>query len=324
VINTNGTFSYTPAKDYFGNDSFTYSACDVNGACDNAVVTLIINSVNDRPVAVYDVVVVNEDEVLNGDLLANASDTEGDAILFNETPVSNPAHGTLIIHSNGTFTYTPDADFNGLDSFYFEMCDANGGCTQSAIIVRTMSVNDVPLAMDDICYAQQNTSVTVNLLSNDEGLGDGGLKLSWVNPEHGTVVLVNDSTITYRPNPGFDGVEYFRYTICDSENECSEALVTINATGCDLIIPEGFSPNGDGVNDLFVMPDLNRFTKVSIEVFNRWGNVVYKVNKYENNWNGESNVGFSIGKELPTGTYFYIITISDNNKKYTGYIYLNR
>jgi gliding motility-associated-like protein len=101
-------------------------------------------------------------------------------------------------------------------------------------------------------------------------------------------------------------------------------MLTINASGKDLIIPEGFSPNNDGVNDYYVIPDLNKFSEVKIEVFNRWGNVVYKQTRYENNWNGESNIGFSIGKELPTGTYFYIITIKDNGKAYNGYIYLNR
>ncbi len=69
---------------------------------------------------------------------------------------------------------------------------------------------------------------------------------------------------------------------------------------------------------------MDQFARVSIEVFNRWGNVVFREDKYQNTWNGSSNVGFSIGKELPVGTYFYIIIIEDTKEKRTGYIYLNR
>ena len=110
--------------------------------------------------------------------------------------------------------------------------------------------------------------------------------------------------------------------VVGGEVKISVTLTNIAVEG--LFIPQGFSPNGDGVNDLYEIPDLNKYTKVSIEVFNRWGNVVYKQNKYENNWDGTSNVGFAIGKELPTGTYFYVVIIHDIDKTYTGYIYLNR
>ncbi len=92
----------------------------------------------------------------------------------------------------------------------------------------------------------------------------------------------------------------------------------------DLPLYEGFSPNNDGDNDYYVIPWLNQFQDVSIEIFNRWGNVVFKQSHYENNWNGESNVGFTIGEELPAGTYYYIINVKDLKKKMTGYIYINR
>ncbi len=87
---------------------------------------------------------------------------------------------------------------------------------------------------------------------------------------------------------------------------------------------KGFSPNGDGINDFYEIPWLNQFTQVSIKVFNRWGNVVYTADKYTNDWDGTSNAGFTIGDELPVGTYFYIVTIKDTKQVIKGYIYLNR
>ncbi|TAJ08181.1 hypothetical protein DMA11_21450 [Marinilabiliaceae bacterium JC017] len=89
-------------------------------------------------------------------------------------------------------------------------------------------------------------------------------------------------------------------------------------------VAKGFSPNGDGINDYYIIPELDQYSHVSIEVFNRWGNVVFKEDRYANKWDGMSNVGMSIGDKLPVATYFYVIVIHDTNEKLTGYIYLNR
>ncbi|MCF8454036.1 MAG: gliding motility-associated C-terminal domain-containing protein, partial [Pedobacter sp.] len=87
-------------------------------------------------------------------------------------------------------------------------------------------------------------------------------------------------------------------------------------------IPEGFSPNGDGVNDKFVV--LNADGKqVFLEMYNRWGNRVYKSEDYKNDWGGEVTEGIFLGRDIPDGTYYYIITI-DRTDKYAGFITVNR
>ncbi len=88
-----------------------------------------------------------------------------------------------------------------------------------------------------------------------------------------------------------------------------------------IYIPEGFSPNGDGDHDKFVIVN-GGLTPLVLEVFNRWGNVVYKSNDYLNNWDGRSNKGLTIGNDLPVGTYYYVVNY--NGKKYVGFITLNR
>ena len=91
-----------------------------------------------------------------------------------------------------------------------------------------------------------------------------------------------------------------------------------------LIIPEAFSPDNDGYNDKFEILGLEKYDRVSIKIYNRWGNVIYTENNYKNNWDGKANSTMAVGQELPTGTYFYILTIKDKDKEISGYIFLKR
>ena len=96
----------------------------------------------------------------------------------------------------------------------------------------------------------------------------------------------------------------------------------------DFFIPQGFSPNGDGVNDLFVIRGINAFEVRTITFFNRWGNKVYTSDNYQNDWNGTNQFGLSVGNQLPVGTYYYFLELgnagSDEREIYKGYVYLNR
>ncbi|MCW3808180.1 Ig-like domain-containing protein, partial [Plebeiibacterium marinum] len=106
-----------------------YEVCDSNGACDQATVVITINAIadNNAPVATDDVASVDEDSVLNGTtLLSNDSDPDGDELTINTTPVTGPTNGSLVINADGTYTYTPDKDFIGEDSFVYEVCDSEG------------------------------------------------------------------------------------------------------------------------------------------------------------------------------------------------------
>ena len=92
-----------------------------------------------------------------------------------------------------------------------------------------------------------------------------------------------------------------------------------------FFIPEGFSPNDDGTNDLFFIRGLSYYPKNSIVIFNRWGNIVYEANRYTNTWDGKSTKGLRVGgDELPTGTYFYLFDKGDGSNIIKGTIYLNR
>ena len=97
----------------------------------------------------------------------------------------------------------------------------------------------------------------------------------------------------------------------------------IDADQCELFIPEGFSPNNDNNNDLFVIEGLKGGTTIKIQIFNRWGALVYASTNYQNDWNGQANQGSASG-DMPSGTYFYIITVDGIAKENVGYITLWR
>ena len=164
-------------------------------------------------------------------------------------------------------------------------------------------------------------------------------------PMHGTVDMNTDGSFTYIPNEDYIGPDSFVYEVCDNGNPqaCDMATVYITISGvlanCNIVFPGqedseydgfGFSPNGDGENDLFSIPGLIETPNFTMEVFDRWGNSVYQ---YDNNgslnpdwWNGESsgNMTLSKGQLVPAGTYFYLIQYNDGNKSPDkGWVYVN-
>ena len=103
--------------------------------------------------------------------------------------------------------------------------------------------------------------------------------------------------------------------------------VTVDLTGCDSVfIPDGFSPNGDGINDVFEMKNMNLiYPDYTIEIFNRYGQIVFKGDSSTGFWNGHANQNRAGGNTLPNGVYFYIINYNDGQTSpKQGKVYLNR
>lgn len=117
----------------------------------------------------------------------------------------------------------------------------------------------------------------------------------------------------------------YSVTVTDA-NGCSAGDdVNVKLKGFLTAIPEGFSPNGDGVNETFNITGIEEYPKNVFEIFNRWGDKVYDAQPYQNTWDGRSTVGLRIGgNELPVGTYFYILDLGDGTPPIKGTVYLNR
>jgi len=149
-------------------------------------------------------------------------------------------------------------------------------------------------------------------------------------PQNGMASVVGDSLVSYFPNEYFVGSDNFVYSICDYFDHCDQATVLVLVSDVPFFIPEAFSPNGDGINDEFEIKGIAKYKTVEIEIFNRWGNVVYKSNNYGEGqgksgfWDGVAGQGVRIGSgPVPSGTYFYVLKL-DGKEKINGAIYLDR
>jgi gliding motility-associated-like protein len=96
--------------------------------------------------------------------------------------------------------------------------------------------------------------------------------------------------------------------------------VYITITTIPLFINNSFSPNGDGMFDFFIIEGIKNFPDSELNIFNRWGEIIFHATGYQNNWDGFT--GFK--EELPEATYYYHLDLRDGTKPFTGYIVLKR
>ena len=168
TFNSDGSYTYTPDKDYNGEDSFTYQASDGKGGEDTATVSITVNAVNDAPVAAHDSATTDEDTPITIPVLSNDSDVDGDSLALGI--YTGATHGTVSDNGDGTFEYTPDANYYGPDSFIYK---ARDGATQSyaaAVFIDVKAVNDEPTVTVDRgghCGTASGSLGTINLALSD-------------------------------------------------------------------------------------------------------------------------------------------------------------
>ncbi|MRS13214.1 MAG: tandem-95 repeat protein [Actinobacteria bacterium] len=238
VFGADGSFTYTPNANWNGVDSLTYHVND--GMADSAVATatLTVNPVNDVPVAVDDTAACDEDTSAVINVLANDSDIDLDPL----TPVkqSDPANGTAVLNADKTFTYTPNANWHGVDSFTYL---ANDGIADSNTVTVTITVpNTVPPAADDSYNVPTNGLKRVHppgVMANDgDYLGDGLSVFLVSGPAHGFLTLHPDGSFLYVPDANYVGVDSFTY-------QATDGLLNTNVATVALVVTP-FGPPIDG------------------------------------------------------------------------------
>lgn len=213
--------------------------------------------IDESATLVDDVVTTDEDVAVVIDIYANDSDLPATGNLT----TTNPTNGTVTIDNNGTpndpiddiVTYTPNPDYNGPDTFDYTVCNTFGDCSTATVTIDVLPIVD---AIDDAVATTEDTSVSIDVLVNDNDIPTSGT-FTTTNPTNGTVVIndngtpdPSDDNVTYTPTTGYVGVDAFTYTICDSLGNCSTATVTIVVTDAlDL------DTDNDGILDSF--EDLN-------------------------------------------------------------------
>jgi len=232
VINPDGSFSYTPNADYNGPDSFTYTVSDGNGGTATATALITIAAVNDPPVAVDDVLSTDEDTPrsnIAATLLANDTDIDGGTLVI--TSYTPPSNGSVSTATDGSLTYTPNADYNGPDSFAYTVSDGNGGTATATVLITVAAVNDPPVAVGDSVSAYEDTSLSIpaaTLLANDTDIDGGALVISgYTQSSNGSVSVAAGGALIYTPNANYHGPDSFTYTIEDGNGGTATATVSI-------------------------------------------------------------------------------------------------
>ncbi|PZE61621.1 hypothetical protein DEJ24_05025 [Curtobacterium sp. MCPF17_001] len=217
TLGTDGTISYTPAPGFSGTDTVTYTVTDASGQSTTATITVVVG-----PMAVRDTATATAGATLT---VAKA-----DGVLANDKGADltakvdrAPTNGTLDLHADGSYTYTPADGFSGTDRFTYTATDGSGRTSTGSVTVTVR-----PEAQDDRLTTTAGSPLVVTsgtLTGNDAGTGltvtavTGGTRTA--------VVLGADGSITITPADGTSGTDSFTYTVTDAAGNTSSATVRI-------------------------------------------------------------------------------------------------
>lgn len=243
TITPAGTLSFSPAANAFGTAVVAVRLHDDGGTAGGGVdtsapqlFTIAIAAVNDAPVATDDAYTLSEDQALsvtNSGLPAGIlqNDTDVDSSLLSAVLVAPPAHGTLNLNANGTFVYTPAANYFGQDYFTYKVSDGVAQSATGTVTFSIASVNDAPLAQNENYAATSGATLVIaapGVLANDTDI-DSSVLTSVVatGPAHGTLALQAGGGFAYTSTIGYAGTDSFTYVANDGSLSSAPATVTI-------------------------------------------------------------------------------------------------
>lgn len=291
---TTGLPVYTPDVDYTGTDTFTYELIDANGNVSPAPGTVTVNVLAPAKIGLAKRLVAsvkNTDGTYNITYLftlVNSGNTAIERIsLTDDLNKTFPGCKITISRLNTSGVLYTNLRYDGLN-------DKN-------MLLSTSTMT--PLSKEQV-------TLEINVaLSENGGTFNNSAEAEGFSARNG-VPTRDISTDGLNPDPLISG-------------DMSPAEPTpVTLIKNPLFIPKGFSPNNDGTNDFFVIENGNG-RQILLEVYNRWGNRIYRSKDYKNDWAGITTEGIHIGDQVPAGTYYYIV-IADNKDKYVGYITINR
>ena len=241
TLQADGSFSYTPDAGFSGTDSFTYVASDVAESSEVATVTINVASTsnNTAPVANDDVYTVTEDTNFAATLSVRFNDTDADGDTLTTRLVEGGMNGTVGIDGpvnfemSGLFTYIPDPDFNGTDTFTYVVNDGESDSNVATVTINVTPVNDDPVGAADSYDATQNATLTVTaangVLNNDSDVDGDTLTASVATqPSSGSVSVNADGSFSYTPDADYVGADSFTYTVSDGTVTSDPITVSLN------------------------------------------------------------------------------------------------
>ncbi len=223
-----GVVTYTPAAGGCGDDSFEYTIRDDDGATSNPARVTVSVLCNDPPLAIDDLYNAAEGGALSvpaRGVLANDKDTPGNPLMA--VLVSGVHHGTLTLHSDGSFVYVHDGTETRDDAFTYVANDTFKDSNVAAVSLVISPTNDAPLATADEAATQEDASVAIDVLANDSDPDGDSLSVDWASdPANGRVSNLG-TRIQYAPDPNFCGIDTFTYSASDGHGGTASAAVTV-------------------------------------------------------------------------------------------------
>lgn len=204
----------------------------------------------------------------------------------------------------------------GPNVFYWTINDGICGAQGTDSVV--VNYRFAPIAEDDVIDIGFAGQQNFNVADNDEHPGTFFVNLL-TQPSRGQLTDLGNGNFRYQAGSNYIGDDSFVYELCSDGCECSTAIVTLRVgddARCE--VPTIFTPNGDGINDQFIIPCLaneGEFPNNRLSIFNQWGDEVFRAAPYRNNWEGTYQ-----GGAVPAGTYFYVLDLGDGQKPQSGFV----
>ncbi len=201
----------------------------------------------------------------------------------------------------------------------------SGACMDYSSDEISIFFEQTPIAKNDIFTIAFGGSAIINVTENDQ-LFSPDFELIIINePTTGSITVNENGEITYTAGQNFVGSDEFTYQLCNATctTECSIATVSLevgkNNNSC--VVPTIITPNGDNVNDAFVIPCIatGNFPRNEVIIFNQWGDELFRASPYNNDWRGTYN-----GEDVPAGTYYYVISYDRNTEPTAGFLVIER
>jgi hypothetical protein len=258
ILGANGSFTYAHGGGGTASDIFVYQVDDGNGGLSSATVKFSLITPNLPPVALNDLLVLDEDTLGLIFPLANDADPDGDPLTFFD--FTQPEAGLLDITPEGALRYVPPVDYSGEFTVGYSIGDGRGGSASAILTIIVNPVNDFPQGGPDAVVLSSYLPRIISVLDNDVDVDSDALFLeSVVGDLSGTVIVNPDGTITYYPQPGWVGTETFSYVLSDGVGGTDTVLVSVQIPASVLTTADGLTIGLGTVNLPFISPgsDLN-------------------------------------------------------------------